>query len=98
NANVVAASGLFAPIASNTIPIWIENATAWNRNSPKIASANVHGEFLFRSKRKRRGRQRIVRPDRLKHDPNLDRERDRLEQKLAEDRQCERPRRVSVQI
>src|SRR5437868_490667 len=40
-ANVVAASGLFGPMAWNTIPIWIENAIAWNRYSPNTATANV---------------------------------------------------------
>jgi hypothetical protein len=40
-AKVVAASGLSGPMASNTMAIWIENAIAWNRNSPKTASAKV---------------------------------------------------------
>ena len=35
------ASGLSGPMASNTIAIWIENAIAWNRNSPKTACAKV---------------------------------------------------------
>lgn len=47
-----------------------------------------------RQKSEGRRRQRIVRPNRLKDNPDLDRERNRLEQELAEDRQGKRPRRM----